>query len=325
MCKILLGGGVELSFVVPCYNESLNLDNFYLQILNQINIINEQNSKQINCEFIFINDGSTDNTLEILKALALKDNRIKILNFSRNFGKEAAILAGLQHSNAKATILIDADLQDPVELIPTMYKKFITQSIDMVCVRRIDRKGESKIRAFFSDMFYKISRFMSEIYLQSGVRDFRLMSKEVVDAILQLGEYHRFSKAIFEWVGYSKIYLEYEYIPRNAGSSGWSFWKLFKYGIEGLISFSTMPLRLAFILGFGASFGAFIYMIILILDTLIYGNDVRGYPSLMCVVIFFSGVILIVLGIIGEYIARIYEQVKNRPNYILKDENELQN
>lgn len=317
-------GKVELSFVVPCYNESMNLDSFYLEILNQINTINRQNSKQISCEFIFINDGSTDNTLEILDNLALKDNRVRILNFSRNFGKEAAILAGLRASNAKATILIDADLQDPVELIPIMYQKYITQNIDMVCVRRIDRKGESKIRAFFSDMFYKISRLMSEISIQSGVRDFRLMSKEAVEAILSLGEYHRFSKAIFEWVGFSKIYLEYSYIPRNGGSSGWSFWRLFKYGIEGLISFSTMPLRLAFILGFIASFGAFIYMIVLVIDTLIYGNAVRGYPSLMCVIIFFSGVILIVLGIIGEYIARIYEQVKNRPNYILKNKNDKQ-
>ena len=237
---------------------------------------------------------------------------------SRNFGKEAAILAGLKSSVGEATVLIDADLQDPVELIYQMYEKFYKNEADVIFARRKDRAGEGKIRAFFSGMFYKISNFMSEVRIESGIRDFRLMSREVVDAILELGEYHRFSKAIFEWVGFRKICLEYNYVPRNLGTSGWSFWKLFKYAIEGLVSFSTAPLRIAFIVGFIFSFISAIYGFWIVFDTLVFGNDVKGYPSLICIIMFFGGVQLIILGILGEYIARIYEQVKNRPHFIVR-------
>ncbi len=269
-------------------------------------------------EFIFINDGSTDNTWEILTQLDSQNNKIHCINFSRNFGKESAILAGLKEAKGDAIVLIDADLQDPVEMIFQMVKLYCTQSIDIIYAKRINRKGESRIRAAFSETFYKISQFISEVKIQSGVRDFRLMSKEVVQAILSLNEYHRFSKAIFEWVGFKKACLEYEYIPREAGASGWNFWRLFSYAIEGLISFSTLPLRLTFICGIFFSFISFMYGGWIIFDALIFGNDVKGYPSLMCIIIFLGGIQLIALGIIGQYIARIYEQVKNRPHFIIK-------
>lgn len=317
------GGGTLslLSIVVPCYNESLNLSNFYLNVCHQIHTIQAQINPTIQYEFIFINDGSTDNTWEILTQLKNQDKKIHCINFSRNFGKEAAILAGLKQAKGDAIVLIDADLQDPVELIFQMVKLYHTQSIDIIYAKRINRKGESTIRATFSEVFYKISQLISEVKIQSGVRDFRLMSKEVVEAILKLNEYHRFSKAIFEWVGFNKMCLEYEYVPREAGMSGWSFYKLFKYAIEGLISFSTLPLRLTFIFGILFSMAAFMYGSWIIFDTLLFGNNVKGYPSLMCIIIFLGGIQLIALGIIGEYIARIYEQVKNRPHFITRKEN----
>lgn len=225
----------------------------------------------------------------------------------------------MQNSKGDAIVLIDADLQDPIELIFEMVQIYCSNKTDIVCVKRTNRKGESQIRAAFSEVFYKIAQLISEVRIQSGIRDFRLMSKEVVEAILSLKEYHRFSKAIFEWVGFKKVCLEYEYIPREAGISGWSFWKLFKYGIEGLVSFSTLPLRLAFIFGFIFSMVSFAYGAWIIIDTLIFGSDVKGYPSLMCAIIFLGGIQLMGLGIIGEYIARIYEQTKNRPHFIIKE------
>ncbi|TLD83889.1 glycosyltransferase [Helicobacter sp. MIT 11-5569] len=308
-----------LSIVVPCYNESLNLSKFYTCIHHQIYTIQTQINPKICYELIFINDGSTDDTLQILNHLQQQDESIKIINFSRNFGKESAILAGLQNSKGDAIVLIDADLQDPIELIFEMVQIYCSNKTDIVCVKRTNRKGESQIRAAFSEVFYKIAQLISEVRIQSGIRDFRLMSKEVVEAILSLKEYHRFSKAIFEWVGFKKVCLEYEYIPREAGISGWSFWKLFKYGIEGLVSFSTLPLRLAFIFGFIFSMVSFAYGAWIIIDTLIFGSDVKGYPSLMCAIIFLGGIQLMGLGIIGEYIARIYEQTKNRPHFIIKE------
>ena len=269
-------------------------------------------------EIIFINDGSSDDTLEILKKLAALDSQIKILDFSRNFGKESAILAGFRESKGDFVVLVDADLQDPIDLLPQMFQLIINNDIDMVCIQRKRRDGDGKIRAFLSNMFYWISKAFLNIQLQNGIRDFRLMKKDVVDAILQIGEYHRFSKGIFEWVGFKKVFLEYSYIDREKGQSGWGFRKLFRYALDGIFSFSAIPLRLSFILGFLSSFFALIYGIYIVIDTLIFGNAVKGYPSLVCIITFFGGIQLIVMGIIGEYIARIYEQVKNRPHYILK-------
>ncbi len=269
-------------------------------------------------EFIFVNDGSRDDTLKTLCKLQDAFKNIHILDFSRNFGKEAAILAGLRECKGEYVVLMDADLQDPQWLLPQMFEIMKDKKVDIVCVRRKDRAGDSILRKILSNLFYKIYGFISEVKLQNGVRDFRLLRREVVDAILSLNEYHRFSKAIFEWVGFERAFLDYEYIPRASGESTFSLYKLFKYGLEGIISFSTMPLRLAFVIGFIVSLVAFIYGCVMIIRTLLYGNPVSGYPSLICVVMFLGGVQLIVLGIIGEYIARIYEQIKNRPHYILK-------
>ncbi|CAM2823842.1 glycosyltransferase family 2 protein [Helicobacter burdigaliensis] len=311
---------ITLSIVVPVFNEAENLELFYKKVKEEICKINSQ-IIAIDYGFVFVNDGSKDNSLEVLENLKYKDEKIKIVDFSRNFGKEAAILAGLQEAykqRVDCVVLIDADMQDPIEFIYTMFEKYYKEGKEIVFARRIDREGEGVIKRFLSESFYRLSNCISEVKIHSGVRDFRLMSREVVEAILELKEYHRFSKAIFEWVGFNKEILEYKYIPRNSGVSGWSFWKLFKYAIEGLISFSTLPLRLAFVVGFLASFLAFLYGIWIIFDTLYYGSDVKGYPSLMCVIVFFGGLHLIVLGVIGEYIARIYEQVKGRPHFIVR-------
>lgn len=306
---------------MPCFNEALNLQEFYSQALTQINKIKLEN-QNLNYEFIFIDDGSKDNTLSILKQLQKNDKQAKFISFSRNFGKESAILAGLKLAKGSSVILIDADLQHPIDFIYKMYQH--KDKADIIYARRQTRKGDgdSFIRSAFSDLFYKISNLLSSVKLDSGVSDFRLMSRKVVDSILELNEYHRFSKGIFAWVGFSSYCLEYRVNPRIAGSSSWSFKKLFSYGILGIISFSTMPLRVAFILGFIASTISLIYGGIIIIDTLYFGASVKGFASLMCAVIFFSGVTLLILGIIGEYIAKIYEQVKNRPHYIIKETSE---
>ena len=241
---------------------------------------------------------------------------IKILNFSRNFGKEAAIYAGLKASSGDCVALMDADLQDPPHLLIEMFEKWINKEAQIIYARRISRKGESFFRAKLSQGFYVLNNLISEVRLESGVRDFRLMDREVVNALLLMSEYHRFSKAMFEWVGFTRLALTYEYLPRECGSSAWNFWKLFKYGIEGIISFSTMPLRIAFMIGFLMSFLSLCYGSYAGIDTFVFGNPVRGWTSLVAIITFLGGIQLIILGIIGEYIARIYEQVKQRPIYL---------
>lgn len=224
--------------------------------------------------------------------------------------------AGLQTSSGDCVVIIDADLQDPPLMIIEMFDKWCNDEADIVYARRVSRKGEGFLRARLSEGFYVLSNFISDVRLESGVRDFRLMDRQVVDALLSMGEYHRFSKAMFEWVGFRKIGLDYEYIPRTQGRSAWSFWKLFKYSIEGFVSFSTMPLRVAFVLGFVMSVLSVLYGCYAVVDMLIFHNAVRGWTSLVALIVFIGGVQLIILGIIGEYIARIYEQVKHRPVYI---------
>lgn len=310
-----------VSIVVPCYNEEQSLYLFFSKISSICESINAKNA--INFELIFINDGSRDKTLEILKKLESSNNleylQIRILNFSRNFGKESAILAGLEHSSGAATILIDADLQDPIEFIPQMISLWLDSKIKIIYARRTNRVGEGKIRAFFSNLFYKLNNFLSSVNLSSGVRDYRLMDRQVVDSIVAMGEYHRFSKALFAWVGFSTKCLEYEYIPQVKDASSWSFKKLFFYGLEGIISFSAMPLRIAFVIGFLMSFLAILLGGIQVIDTLVFGNPVAGYTTIISLICLIGGIELIVLGVIGEYIARIYEQSKKRPHYILDD------
>ena len=286
-------------------------------------------------EIIFVNDGSRDKTLQVLDSIKAQEStqkdisqkrQIHIHSFSRNFGKEAAILAGLQKARGQGVILLDADLQDPPRLITDMVRIWLESKREtkVIYACRTTRAGESKIRAFLSELFYKVSNFISEVKIESGVRDFRLMDKEVITSLLQMNEYHRFCKAMFAWVGYKREKLEYEYIPHIKESSSWSFWKLFKYAVEGIVSFSTMPLRLAFVFGFIISAFAVVFGIYRIIDTIIYGNAVAGYPSLIVIISFIGGIELIILGVIGEYIARIYEQVKSRPHFILENRH-LQN
>ncbi|STQ86551.1 glycosyltransferase [Helicobacter muridarum] len=327
---------IGISIVVPCYNEEVSLPRFLQEItktMDSTKLIlskyfareeqnNDDNKKKPLYELIFINDGSKDGTLFMLQKLQEEYSQyeIRIFSFSRNFGKEAGILAGLEQARGEGVILLDADLQDPPSLIPQMIQTWLesNREIKIIYARRSDRNGESKVRAIFSELFYKISNYISEVKIESGVRDFRLMDKEVIQALLRLREYHRFSKAMFAWVGFRSKCLEYEYIPHFKDSSSWSFWNLFKYAIEGIISFSTMPLRIAFILGFIMSIISGGYGIYRLIWTILYGNLVPGYPSLICIITFIGGMQLILLGVIGEYIARIYEQVKQRPHYILE-------
>lgn len=351
---------VGLSIVVPCYNEEVSLPLFMEEItkvmsgvvpllLDNVALIapagmptrndfaksdfaknGKNTSGFLPYEIIFVNDGSRDKTLQVLDNIVAKESsdeansrKIHIHSFSRNFGKEAAILAGLGKAQGQGVVLIDADLQDPPRLIGDMVRIWLESKREtkIIYARRTTRAGESKIRAFLSEMFYKVSNFISEVKIESGVRDFRLMDREVIVSLLQMGEYHRFCKAMFAWVGYKRECLEYEYIPHIKESSSWSFWKLFKYAIEGIVSFSTMPLRIAFVLGFIISAFAAVFGVYRIIDTIIYGNAVAGYPSLIVIITFIGGIQLMILGVIGEYIARIYEQVKSRPHFILEHRN----
>ena len=270
-------------------------------------------------EFVFVDDGSRDNTAEKVKELHEKDSAVHLVKFSRNFGKEAAILAGFKHASGDMIVLMDADLQDPPHLISEMVKEYLN-GYKIIYSKRKDRVGEGYVKSKFSEAFYQIFNRISGVKIESGVRDYRLMDKSVVAELLKMNEYHRFSKSMFAWVGFSKKCLEFDHEPRVAGTTSWSFWKLFNYAVEGFVSFSTAPLRFAFIIGFFVSFLAFIYGSYIVLKTLIFGVSVSGWATTIVLILFIGGVQLIVLGVIGEYIARIYEQVKNRPHYIVEEE-----
>lgn len=298
-----------LDIVVPCYNEEEMLPIFYKEVSN--------NLKNINWNVIFVNDGSNDNTLEVIKKLKNSYDNVKYISFSRNFGKESAIYAGLDYSTRDYIILMDADLQDPPSLIPEMLK-YISK-YDIVGTRRVTRKGEPPIRSFFTRLFYKIANKITKIELVDGARDFRLMKREVVNAILDLKEYNRFSKGIFQWVGFETKWLEYENIERQKGETSWSFWELFKYSIEGIVSFTTTPLHIATIIGIFFSIIAFLSIIVIVIKTLLFGDPVEGWPSTISIILFLSGIQLFAAGIIGEYLAKIYLESKKRPLYIIKE------
>ena len=303
----------DLSIVVPCFNEEQNIENFYQKVQNVLKDISE-------VYFIFVDDGSKDKTIEKIKTLQQNNNNIKLIKFSRNFGKEAAMLAGLKESKSTLTCIMDCDLQDPPELLLEMIEKYKNSNgeLKLITAKRKDRSGDSAFRAFFSEVFYKIYNILSPIKLESGVRDFRLIHKDALNCILQMNEYHRFSKAIFEFIGFKKETIEYDYIQRQQGTSKWSFLKLFLYAIEGVISFSTIPLKIITLIGFVIFVLSSFYGIHIIIDTLAFGNDVKGYPSIVTLISFFGGLQIMLLGIIGEYIARIYEQSKNRPHYFIE-------
>lgn len=303
-----------LSVIVSCYNEEESIPLFYEEIKKVASQMND-----LDFEFIFVNDGSKDNTLNVIRDLSVLDNRVKYVSFSRNFGKEPAMLAGLEYAKGDYITLMDADLQDPPSLLNEMYLHIINDGYDQVGTRRVSRKGEPFIRSFFARTFYKIINKMSKVEMVDGARDYRLMTRQVVDSILELKEYNRYSKGIFSFVGYDTKWLEYENIERVAGETKWSFWKLFKYALEGIISFTTAPLALASILGFIMCFFSFVLICAIIFKTLAYGEDVSGWPSTICIILFTSGIQLFCTGIIGQYIAKNYLETKNRPIYIVKE------
>lgn len=305
-----------LSVIVSCYNEEETITIFYKEICKV-----SKEMKYIDFEFIFINDGSRDNTLNVIKDLNKKDKRVKYLSFSRNFGKEAAMYAGLVSSRGDYITLMDADLQDPPSLLEKMYKLITEEGFDCVGTRRVTRRGEPQIRSFFARMFYKLINKMSNVELVDGARDYRLMTRQMVDAILSLKEYKRFSKGLFSFVGFKTKWLEYENIERVAGETKWNFWKLFIYAVDGITSFSTVPLVISAVVGFIFCFLSFIMILVIIIRTLVFGDPVSGWPSLVCIIFMVSGIQLFCLGIMGQYLANTYLETKNRPIYIVKESN----
>lgn len=304
----------KISVIVSCYNEEESIALFYKEMDRVAKEMNE-----VDFEFMFVNDGSKDKTLSILKDLSKKDDRVRFISFSRNFGKEAAMYAGLESTTGDYITLMDADLQDPPAMLPKMFKIIKEEDYDQVGTRRVTRKGEPPIRSFFARCFYKLINKMSKVEMVDGARDYRLMTRQVVDSIISLKEYNRYSKGLFSFVGYNTKWLEYENVERVAGETKWSFWKLFKYALEGIVAFTTAPLSIAAILGVIMCFIAFVAIIVIIVKTLAFGDPVGGWPSTTCIILFVSGIQLFCMGIIGQYLAKTYLETKNRPIYIVKE------
>ena len=300
----------KLSIIVPCFNEEAALPYFYAEVKKHIGTIDH--------EIIVVDDGSKDDTVGTALKLKEDDPNIVIISFSRNFGKEAAILAGLKEAKGELVVLMDADLQDPPKLLPQMIAILETQAYDSVATYRVSRKGEPKIRSFFARMFYQLINRMIDVEIVDGARDYRMMKREMVEAILSLGEYHRFSKGIFAWVGFKTKYLEFENVERVAGETKWSFWKLFKYAIDGIVGFTTAPLRIATFVGAIISLFGFVYMLYIAFKAIFFGDPVAGFPSLVVIITLIGGIELLILGIIGEYLARTYMETKKRPVYIIR-------
>ncbi len=305
----------SIDIVVPCYNEGQVLNIFYEALEKVIQTIPKYNF----C-YIFVDDGSIDNTLDILKYLASNDEKVKFISFSRNFGKESAIYAGLKNSTSDMVLIMDSDMQNPPHMIPKMIS-YIEEGYDCCGGYRSDRTGDGKIRTFLTNKFYEITNKISEVNMPNGAGDFRLMSRKMVNAILALSEVQRFSKGIFSWVGFKTKWISFENVERAAGVSKWNFFKLFSYAIDGITAFSTFPLKIASILGFFISCFSFIYLIYIVFKTLIFGVDVAGYASLITIILFIGGIIILSCGILGEYIGKIYLEVKKRPIYILTETN----
>ncbi|MCM2137729.1 glycosyltransferase family 2 protein [Vagococcus fluvialis] len=307
-----------LSIVVPCYNEEETILSFYQEVMK----IKEQ-MPPLNFEFIFVNDGSSDNTLKQLKILENKDpKQVKYLSFSRNFGKEAALYAGLKYATGDLITVMDADLQDPPSLLPEMYRLITEQNYDCIGTRRKNREGEPKIRSFFAKKFYKIINKISDVQIVDGARDFRLMTRQMVDAILELQEYNRFSKGLFSWVGFDTFYLEYENVERQEGKSSWSFGQLFMYSLDGIIAFSEFPLIISAVVGMLSFILAIIALIFIVVRALIFGDPTSGWPSLVCIILALGGLQLFCLGILGQYLGKTFLETKKRPIYILKEKSD---
>ena len=304
----------KISVIVSCYNEEESLPLFYEEMSK---VMDEMSQNDF--ELIFVNDGSRDNTLKEIKELGAKDKRVRYISFSRNFGKEAAMKAGLDYSTGDYVTLMDADLQDPPKMLPEMLNILEKEHYDCVGTRRVTRKGEPVIRSFFARKFYKIINKMSKVEMVDGARDYRLMTRQMVEAIKSCEEYNRYSKGLWSFVGFKTKWLEFENVQRVAGETKWSFWKLFKYAIEGIVAFTTAPLTMAAFLGILFCFIAFIMIIVIIFKTLVFGDPVSGWPSLACIIIFVSGIQLFFMGIFGEYLAKTYLETKKRPVYIVKE------
>lgn len=304
--------GKLISIIVPCYNEQETVEHFYDEIIKVTDQID------YDFEFIYVNDGSKDQTVTLVKALRERDERVCLIDFSRNFGKEAAMLAGMEYSRGDAVVVMDVDLQDPPSLLPQMVK-FWEEGYENIYTRRRNRDGEPPIRSFFANAFYRLINKMSDVEIIDGARDYRLLSRRAVDDLINLKEKNRFSKGLFQWVGYQGICLEFDHVDRVAGETKWSFMKLFNYAIEGITAFSNTPLRMATYTGVLVAFVAFSYLLFIFFNTVFNGNPTAGWSSMVCIMLFLGGVQLIFLGVIGEYIGRIYNEVKGRPNYIVKD------
>ena len=307
-----------VSVVVPCYNEQEVLPMFYEEITKVTGQM-MKDYPELTFEYLFINDGSKDRTLEILRSLALKDERVRYISFSRNFGKESGMYAGLENAKGDYVVVMDADLQHPPAFLPEMYSYVRDGEYDCATTRRVSRKGESKIRSWFARKFYKIMNRISQTEIVDGAQDFRFMSRQMVDAILDMSEYNRFSKGIFSWVGFSTRYIEYENVERPAGTTSWSFWGLVKYSLEGIMAFSTAPLAISSFLGIMSCITAFILMIVTVVKTIAFGEDVAGYPTIVCIIFLLSGLQLFCTGILGQYLSKTYLETKKRPIYISKE------
>ena len=306
----------KISVAVPCYNEEPALEPFFAAV----SAVAEQ-MPEVAFEFLFIDDGSRDRTLEKMQELARRDSRVKYISFSRNFGKEAGIYAGLENATGDYVVVMDADLQDPPALLPEMYRSIRQEGYDCVGSRRVTRKGEPPIRSLFARLFYKLINRMSNAEIVDGARDFQMMSRQVVEAILSMGEYNRFSKGIFGWIGFKKKWLEYENIERVAGETKWSFWQLLLYAIEGIVAFSTTPLVISSVFGLICCALALVMILVVIVRTLVFGDPTSGWPSLVCIMLLLSGIQMLGIGIVGQYLAKTYLETKKRPIYLVRQTN----
>lgn len=305
-----------VSLVVPCYNEEESLPYFWEQTSAVM-----QKMDYLDFEVIFVDDGSRDRTLPVLRKLAQQDPRVKYLSFSRNFGKEAAMFAGLEHAKGDYAAVMDADLQDPPALLEQMYQALTQEGYDSAATRRVTRKGEPPIRSFFARMFYRIINKMADVEIVDGARDFRLMNRRFLNALLELKERNRFSKGLFGWVGFKTKWLEFENVERVAGETKWSFWKLFKYSIEGIVAFTTAPLTLASFMGFLLCMVALCSTVFIVVRKLLFGDPVSGWASTASIITFIGGIQLFFMGIFGQYLAKAYTEIKNRPIYIVAESN----
>lgn len=305
-----------LSIVVPCYNEAAALPHLY----EALKLVGDELRSRVNLELILVNDGSRDETLQLMRQLHQDDPRVQYCSFSRNFGKESAMLAGLEKSSGDYVVIMDADLQDPPELLKEMLDIIETGQYDCVASRRVNRKGEPVIRSFFARRFYKIINHISDTEIVDGARDFRMMTRQMVNSILSLPERNRFSKGLFSWVGYETKWLDYENVNRVAGETKWSFWQLLLYSFDGIIAFSTAPLAFASVLGLLISLIAIIFIFVIVIRTWIWGDPVSGWPSTISIILFIGGIQLLCIGILGQYLAKVYIETKHRPLYIIREE-----